>query len=291
MTPDPAADDASSLFRRHPAAAFLLLTLLCSWGIWSLLFLFGGRGVLTRNPPPLAFVAAGLGACCPSLAGLFLTWRIYGREGMTALGTRLRRRPEGRWWLALLIIPLATALTPLLRSLAGHPQDGRAMLDLLLPGLGLGLAAGLMEEFGWRGFLLPHLFKRRSPLVSSLLIGLIWGGLWHGYADTFGVSGEGWTFWLLIALLGPGLLTAWSLVLTCVYERTQGSLLMSILMHAGISSSALILGQKYASGEEELLWTAGGVAIAWVAAGATWLAVHRPLPEAHGEPNRLAPQT
>jgi membrane protease YdiL (CAAX protease family) len=149
------------------------------------------------------------------------------------------------------------------------------MLSLLGPGLGLGLTAGLMEELGWRGFLLPHLLKRYSPLVSSLLVGLIWGGLWHGYADYFGLGDKGLAFWPLVLLLGPCLLTAWSLVLTRVYEHTQASLLLSILMHASISSSALIFGQQYATIHEEITWTAISVGLAVLAAILVWLGMRK----------------
>jgi uncharacterized protein len=256
----------SSIARRYPVAAFVVLTLLWSWGVWSLLFLLGGQGTLLRNPPPLAYALAAIGGCGPTLIGMLLTGWIDGRAGLAALGLRLRQVRLGRWWLALLFIPCVSALTPVLRSITGHPQDGQAMLGLIMPGLALGLGAGLMEEFGWRGFLLPRLLKRHSPIVASLLVGLIWGGLWHGYADYFGISGEGWQLWLLMLLLGPGLLTAWSLVLTTVYMRTQGSLLMSLLMHASISSSALILGQRYTGRAEELGWTALSVALALIAA-------------------------
>lgn len=195
---------------------------------------------------------------------------------MQTLGSRLRNWRVGRWWLALLIIPTVTALTPLLRGLAGYEVDTNAMLALIGPGLGLGLIAGLMEETGWRGFLLPHLLKRYSPLVATLLLGLvIWGGLWHGYADYFGLGDKGLAFWPLMLLLGPGLLTAWSLILTRVYQGTHGSLLLSILMHASISSSALIFGQTYASLSEELTWTAISVGIAWLFASLFWLITRR----------------
>ncbi|HMY99576.1 MAG TPA: hypothetical protein PLU79_07975, partial [Burkholderiaceae bacterium] len=56
--------------RQHPATAFLLLTLAWSWGLWSLLFQYGGQAVLMQGPPASAFAIAGLGACGPSLAGL-----------------------------------------------------------------------------------------------------------------------------------------------------------------------------------------------------------------------------
>ena len=114
-------------------------------------------------------------------------------------------------------------------------------------------------------------------------MGLIWGGLWHGYADYFGVSGDGLAFWLVMLLLGPGVLTAWSLILTCVYERTQGSLLLSIFMRASISSSALIFGQKYATLGEELIWTAVSVGIAWLGAMLLWLFLRHPGSQSPGE--------
>ena len=261
--------------KRHPIFAFILLTLAWSWSIWSLLFLVIQPGGLANNPPPISFLFVVIGGFGPTLSGLLLTWMLYGQKGMQALGKRLRNGKVGRWWLALLIVPAITAITPVLRLLMGYTVDGRAMLNLIGPGLGLGLTAGLMEEFGWRGFLLPHLLKRHSPLTSAVLVGLVWGGLWHGYADYFGLGDKGLAFWPLMLMVGPILLTAWSLILTWVYERTQGSLLLSILMHASISSSALIFGQQYATLGEEIVWTAISVGVALLLAALIWLGVRR----------------
>jgi len=264
-----------SWIRSHPIASYILLTLAWSWSIWSLLFLLIKPGGLLHNLPPLAFLFVIVGGLGPSLSGLLITWLIYGREGIQALGARLRNWQVGRWWLALLIIPSVSAITPLLRWMAGYTLDTGAMLGLIVPGLGLGFTAGLMEEFGWRGFLLPRLLKRYSPLISALLVGLVWGGLWHGYADYFGLGDKGLAFWPLVLLLGPCVLTAWSLVITRVYERTQGSLLLSILMHASISSTALIFGQQYRTINEEVLWTAISAAMALLAATLIWLGTRR----------------
>ena len=255
---------------QHPIFTYILFTILWSFGIWSLLFLYIKPGELMKNAPPVSFVFVVLGGFGPTISGLLTTGLVYGRAGLRELWSRARIARVGRWELAILIIPAVTALTPLLRWAAGYPVDVDAMFKLLGPGIALGLTAGLMEEFGWRGFLLPHLLKRYSPLTATLLLGLVWGGLWHGYADYFALGGRGIASWILIILLGPVLLTAWSVIITWVYERTQGSLLIAYFMHASISSSALIFGQTYVTSSEEIIWTAISVGLAMLSATMIW---------------------
>jgi len=264
---------------RRPILAFILFTLIWSFGIWSLMFFYIKPGGLMQSPPPITFLFVVLGGFGPSLSGLFTTWLVDGRAGLQDLWARFRIWRVGGWGFALLVIPAVTALTPFLRWIAGYPLDAGAMLSLLVPAIGLGLTAGLMEEFGWRGFLLPRLLERHSPALATLLLGLVWGGLWHGYADYFGIGGRGLTSLLLILLLGPLLLTAWSFIITWVYERTQGSLLLAYCMHASISSSALLFGQTYASTAEEIAWTAVSVGLAILAALFIWLFVRRSSPK------------
>jgi membrane protease YdiL (CAAX protease family) len=261
--------------KNHPILAYIALTMLWSGSMWSLLFLFISPGGLARNPPAPAFIFVFLGLFGPTIGSLVTTRVIYGREGLRAMRRRLNPRGIGRWWWALLVIPAITAVTPLLRWLAGYELDGGAMLGAIVPGLGIGIMAGIFEEIGWRGFLLPHLLKRYSPLTATLLLGLIWGGLWHGYADIFGVNHQGWVLLLMILLLGPVLLTAWSVIITWVYEHTQGNLLLSILMHTSLSSSAFALGLKYTSVQDELLWTAISTGVACLGALFIWFVVRR----------------
>ena len=269
--------------KRHSIFTYLLLTMAWSFGLWSCLFMYIKPGELMTSAPPVAFVFVILGGFGPSIAGLLTTWLESGRDGLSSLWARLRIWQVGRWWLALLIIPAVTALTPLLRWAAGYPVDAHAMLAKLIPGILLGLTAGLMEEFGWRGFLLPHLLKRYSPLAATLWLGFIWGGVWHGYADYFALGGRGLISLVLIILLGPVLLTAWSLIITRVFENTRGSLLIAYFMHASLSSSALIFGQTYTSDGEEILWTAVSVGLAVLAGTISWVTLQRPNREARRE--------
>ena len=131
------------------------------------------------------------------------------------------------------------------------------------------------------------MLKRYSPLAATLLLGLFWGGVWHGYADYFGLGGRGLTSWILVILLGPILLTAWSVIITWVYERTQASLLLAFFMHASISSSALIFGQTYTSDAEEITWTAISVGLAFLAAAVIWMFVRKQ--EVTGEQDTAVP--
>ena len=40
------------------------------------------------------------------------------------------------------------------------------------------IIACLGEEVGWRGFLLPNLLEKFTPIKATLLTGFIWG-VWH----------------------------------------------------------------------------------------------------------------
>ena len=71
-------------------------------------------------------------------------------------------------------------------GLAGLAVTGRA-IQLTSPG-SLGepfwliavaqLVGACGEELGWRSFLQPHLQQRYSPVVSALIVGILWG-TWH----------------------------------------------------------------------------------------------------------------
>ena len=147
---------------------FIGLTLAWSWGWWSLLWSYGGQGVLRQGAPAEAFLIAAVGGCGPSLAALALTALLQGRAGLAQLRRRFGLWRLGRVWLLLGVAPLASLLLPLLRTVAGAPLDAAGWLDLLLPGLLLGAVAGAMEEVGWRGFLLTREVEAAVDLEAFL---------------------------------------------------------------------------------------------------------------------------
>jgi membrane protease YdiL (CAAX protease family) len=89
----------------------------------------------------------------------------------------------------------------------------------------------LGEEIGWRGFLLPQLSRRHSPLIASLVVAVAWFA-WH--LPAYALFGKGRSDPILpfAAILIP-----FSLVLAWTYFRSGESLLLPVLLHGSINAS------------------------------------------------------
>lgn len=102
------------------------------------------------------------------------------------------------------------------------------------------------EEFGWRGWLLPRLQDRVSPLRASLVVGLLWG-FWHTGPDFWRILLEGDPR----AFLYPAAMTLGTLPLsvlsTWLYNGTGSSLLPSMLLHASFNATLSVLGLVWTS--------------------------------------------
>jgi membrane protease YdiL (CAAX protease family) len=92
---------------------------------------------------------------------------------------------------------------------------------------------GLSEEPGWRGFALPRLQARFSPLKSSIILGILWA-VWHAPARFGGIEAktleDTLIEWVLILLI--------TIIMTWFYNRTKGSVLVTALFHASMNTSS-----------------------------------------------------
>ena len=86
------------------------------------------------------------------------------------------------------------------------------------------------EELGWRGYALPKLVKTRSPLVASLIIGVLWW-LWH--LPLFFIAGTPQFNQPIAAFLV--MTTAYSILLSWVVLHARGSVLIATLFHGAIN--------------------------------------------------------
>lgn len=240
---------------RHPVATYFALTFAISWG--GIVILVGGPGGIPGTPEqlaslmPLVLLALFAG---PSVAGIFLTWLVYGRAGFRDLFVRMTRwRVGARWYaLVLLLAPLLVTGTLLALSLSSPEflpriltTNGKA--SLLLFGIGWGLVGGgLLEELGWTGFAVPTLLKQgHGILFTGLFVGLMWG-VWH-YLVAFWTISSTASGAISVGIFLPALvfyvgsLPAYRVLMVLVYDRTGESMLVTMLMHASFSASMLIL--------------------------------------------------
>lgn len=90
----------------------------------------------------------------------------------------------------------------------------------------------LGEEAGWRGFALPRLQRKFSPLIASIILGFIWGAF-HWIFYFMSLYGRSWfMFWARLGDIALAILFTW------LYNRTKGkSLLPVLLMHASFNAT------------------------------------------------------
>jgi membrane protease YdiL (CAAX protease family) len=199
-------------------AAFFLLTFSFSWGVWWLLgSLVSGASWGWRIP------VHTVGLCGPTVAALVLSGLLYGRQGIIDLLKRIVRWRVGfGWYLFALFSTLIIGLTAIgVHTLAGGvnpPMNLQIVLaQAAIP------PAGLPEEYGWRGFALPHLLKKRSALASSLIIALFWLA-WHIPISPV-LKHISFLGLFLLEVIPLSILFSW------LYINSRGSILLVVLYH------------------------------------------------------------
>jgi uncharacterized protein len=95
----------------------------------------------------------------------------------------------------------------------------------------------LNEEPGWRGFATPRIQQRFSPLVTGLIIGLIWSA-WHFPLHVTVFYGDGLAGFLFRFLYN----VPFGILFTWLYNRSKGNLFACILLHTSINSASGIFG-------------------------------------------------
>jgi len=219
----------STFVKKYPAISLFLLAMI-----------FGFAPALAVAVGWLPSAAMQLGALSSSLAAVVLVM-IEGRKGglRELLSRALIWRVGVQWWaiaLFFMIVPSVASLY--LYHLLGGPAvdwSGLKPLYTVVPDfIFLTIAAGIGEEFGWRGFLLPRLQTRYNALVSGLIVGGAWA-TWH--IPMFFIEGtsqyeQGLQGGLLPAILGySAFVIANSVLFTWLFNNTRGSVLLAAVFH------------------------------------------------------------
>jgi uncharacterized protein len=227
--------------KKNPVPAFFVLTFAIAWSIWLPL------GFLVPENPYLSLP----GAWAPTVSALILIGVSEGRDGIRKFLKRLLRWRVGVGWylvvlfgvamIAYLAIGVGKALgipAPALSLPNGLPRE---MLPAFLPIIFLiNIFAGgpLVEDIGWRGYILPKMREGMTALHASLIIGIVWA-IWHLPYFIFPAwrSAVGNIPFVWFALLT----TSWSVLFAWVYVNTE-SILMPVLFHAAINTTLGTLG-------------------------------------------------
>ena len=202
-----------TLAGRHPLIFFFVLTYAISWPFWllasqldgnlrTLLIVIGGFGPMTAA----AVTIRRSGGSLRQWARGIVHWRVPVRYYLFALGLPL---------LIMLVMNLALAAL-------GQQPTWSSLLDrapaYLQTFMLTAVIFGGQEEPGWRGFALPRLQSRHSPMVATLILGLAWG-VWH--VPLYGPAG--FVVPLVLAFF-----------YTWLYNKTN-SILLCILLHASFT--------------------------------------------------------
>jgi uncharacterized protein len=244
-TATPTDSGIKRLIANHPLIAYFVLAFGLMW-----LFIVPLGFSRSHGSSVLAYdLSEGVGNALyllgtfigPTVAALIVTSVTEGRTGVVRLLKRFvqwRVRPQ--WYLVvlginMLVLLLAYAALIGPELLVAAVSHWSLLLSTFLPLVAFGIfIPSIAEEPGWRGFALPRLQQRHGPVVASLILGSL-HGLWHLPALMTKNFGP-----LPLANYVPFMLTAAlaTIIYTWVYNRTGGSILLAILLHAASNATA-----------------------------------------------------
>jgi uncharacterized protein len=170
----------------------------------------------------------------PCVAALTVLYFTRGRAGLTQLATGFRlSRVLMSWGVLAVLLPLVLLVPVWLLHKwwwgpIGFKLNALSVLSFVIAVLIVG------EEVGWRGFLLPYLLQRYSPLTSSVIVGLVWA-LWHlpnFLLPSYPHHGLPFVAFVVMTL-------AFSVLFTWFYVKTARSLLIAIVFHAALNLFSL----------------------------------------------------
>lgn len=212
---------------------FFVLAYAISWA-WAIPFALTDQ-VIERGQGWPTHYPALLG---PAIAAVVVIATTTGVAGLRDLAVRLLRwRVPVRWWLVALSPAgyLALAWAGLwtfgsdLPDVAGFGRfTGTPTWGLLGVFLMITLVGSLGEEVGWRGYALPQLQRRLTPLAATLILAMLWFS-WHipqfFIIESYREFGPTEYVGMLLGL------TCGAVILTWLYNRSGGSLLLVIVWH------------------------------------------------------------
>lgn len=227
--------------RQGPRKAFWI-AFFAAWFVSTLVFLANVKfiqhiplsptavGLFVISVAPVAFVIASAFSRIPAMRSYLSSLiQLRGLAGWSLLG--------------LALFPALLLISNLINSLVNRqPATSHQFPEISLALIGLILVKFLYqffffnatgEETGWRGFALPRLQARTSPLVAALIIALFWVP-WHFFLwQAEGSPVLTWQYWLqqYIPIIPASVIIVW------ICNRARGSILVAGITHAAMNTA------------------------------------------------------
>ncbi len=209
-----------------------MITYIITWSITLVSYVFYKADFLTLDQLNLIF---NFGALGPFLGAIISAKMFYGNKGVTKLFSTLKVKSINFKSVGIILSPLVFCAFGLLtyKLFAGHWysfEDTKwqfglsstiSYLSWFLPFV----SYSVFEEFGWRGFLLPHLQSNYSALKSTIILTMVWASwhlpffLWRFQFSPFITFG--FFFSIFVG----------ALIITALFNFSKGSTLAVILFH------------------------------------------------------------
>jgi membrane protease YdiL (CAAX protease family) len=269
-----------NMLTKRPLLGFFFLSFAISWILWIPLmyghFQYGWTTWEGDSWTNIRTMLGILGSVGPAIAAIIVTYKLDGKEGLRLLWKRLLLWKVNiiwwligfySWWLLNSIVALLLQLAPfqevVLQAVYALINIPVLIFFLQMPLL-LG-AAG--EELGWRGFALPRLLSKYSPIISSMILAVAWM-FWHTPLALF----PDWRSNVPIAqfvLKYALLLLPLTIIFTWFFLKTKGSILLVIVFHRALNLTFNNYGDVLGLTEEsQRLLATGRIVALWLCAAA-----------------------
>ncbi len=244
---------------RKRLLVFFPLAFLLSW--YSFLLKLGGLKAANGGINPLG----------PLVAAMIVSASFDGWTGFKRLFGRYFRRMDALSLATAILLPVglnavAAAINVAMGAAMPTATKFAGWREMLPSFVFIFVFIGVGEETGWRGYALPWLQKRYSPLVSSLILGTIWAA-WH--IPLMGVEFKGQVIAAFLVSIVPA-----AVILTWLFNHSNENLLTAPLFHAMVNTvGGGFVFRMFEGADLTRLWWI--YALLWFAAGATLIVASR----------------
>ena len=222
------------LYVKRPELArpwiYFLATYVWTWCFFGIAYLMG---ISAESGSTVGVVLVLLALSGPAVMGIAFVYLTLNEEGQKDYWRRILdfKRISFKFYLVIfLLMPAVSILAAILSGYWDVYSFSHKLPSLFLTILSVPLVP-VLEELGWRGYVLDRLQEKYSALTSSLILGALWGP-WHLPAfflqeSIFGLMPfASLTFWLYMFHA-----VIISVYFTWIYNNTGRSTLSAILLH------------------------------------------------------------